>query len=337
MPFIRESESNGNKTLSVNFGVKESDNSTAFVELFGMKSDTIYTMTTDSEKFEVDWDERDEPAIVAKVANYRKFTVDLGDECGGNKDFVAPYDAVKHLEKWLPKFDGRLCVTGQFVIEPYNGKWYNKFKIQNVYAANPKEKNGFYIDIELHYNKSSLDTSDMKNGKKIYLDAYLNQYMYKDKANKYVPIQAVLDISKMDTKDEVHKRNFDYLMMFLKVKNKTMGRLGWKAKLLRGPEEAEFDESMLTDLQRLSIELGRSKIEDYKKTVYGENIDEIRLYDPNIRDYGEGIIDMEITFEEFETDICTNAPKTEKLVESNNDDDTDDDDDANRDLEELFG
>jgi len=40
----------------------------------------------------------------------------------------------------------------------------------------------------------------------------------------------------------------------------------------------EFDESMLTDPQRMSIELGLSKLDDYKpKAVYGDNIDEFRL------------------------------------------------------------
>ena len=52
-PFVKEMEKNGRKMLSLNFGVKESDNNMAFVEAFDGEQSEIMTMNTDNEKIKI--------------------------------------------------------------------------------------------------------------------------------------------------------------------------------------------------------------------------------------------------------------------------------------------
>ena len=51
---------------------------------------------------DVDWDDRFDEDIIEKVANYRKYIVDLGDEHGGRQEFITAYDMIEHLREHLP-------------------------------------------------------------------------------------------------------------------------------------------------------------------------------------------------------------------------------------------
>ena len=46
-PFVKEMEKNGRKMLSMNFGIKESDNNMAFVEAFDGEQETIKSKNAD--------------------------------------------------------------------------------------------------------------------------------------------------------------------------------------------------------------------------------------------------------------------------------------------------
>ena len=84
-PFVKEMEKNGRKMLSLNFGVKESDNNMAFVEAFDGEQSEIMTMNTDNEKIKIKWDDRFDEEVVKTVASDKKTTVDLGEELCGRK------------------------------------------------------------------------------------------------------------------------------------------------------------------------------------------------------------------------------------------------------------
>ncbi len=106
------------------FGIKETDMNMAFVEAFDSQQKVIKTMDVDNEKdgCRLGHDRFDED-IIEKVANYRKYIVDLGDEHGGRQEFITAYDMIEHLREHLPNYDGRVVVTGQFTRD-----WYAKKK-----------------------------------------------------------------------------------------------------------------------------------------------------------------------------------------------------------------
>lgn len=345
-PFCKEISKKDEKTketkkmLSMTFGIKETDMNMAFVEAFDRQQKVIKTMDVDNEKMDVDWDDRFDEDIIEKVANYRKYIVDLGDEHGGRQEFITAYDMIEHLREHLPNYDGRVVVTGQFTRDWYAKKktYFSKFRIQNVFAAPEERKNRLLLTMDLFYNKSSLDDSDFDENKKMTLDCYIEQYINKDEGRKYVPIQVVFSGAKYDLENEKHKKLFDYKMKYIKVKNKNMVHIPWEIVLLRGAEEAEFDESMLTDSQREQVELGIKSVDDFrpKGNIYGDRIDEFRLFEPKLEgDYADGVLECDDTADEFEEKIFVpaadetmeEAKKNSKSAKSKSKKDEDDDDD----------
>lgn len=345
-PFCKEISKKDEKTketkkmLSMTFGIKETDMNMAFVEAFDSQQKVIKTMDVDNEKMNVDWDDRFDEDIIEKVANYRKYIVDLGDEHGGRQEFITAYDMIEHLREHLPNYDGRVVVTGQFTRDWYAKKktYFSKFRIQNVFAAPEERKNRLLLTMDLFYNKSSLDDSDFDENKKMTLDCYIEQYINKDEGRKYVPIQVVFSGAKYDLENEKHKKLFDYKMKYIKVKNKNMVHIPWEIVLLRGAEEAEFDESMLTDSQREQVELGIKSVDDFrpKGNIYGDRIDEFRLFEPKLEgDYADGVLECDDTADEFEEKIFVpaadetmeEAKKNSKSAKSKSKKDEDDDDD----------
>lgn len=352
-PFCKEISKKDEKTketkkmLSMTFGIKETDMNMAFVEAFDSQQKVIKTMDVDNEKMDVDWDDRFDEDIIEKVANYRKYIVDLGDEHGGRQEFITAYDMIEHLREHLPNYDGRVVVTGQFTRDWYAKKktYFSKFRIQNVFAAPEERKNRLLLTMDLFYNKSSLDDSDFDENKKMTLDCYIEQYINKDEGRKYVPIQVVFSGAKYDLENEKHKKLFDYKMKYIKVKNKNMVHIPWEIVLLRGAEEAEFDESMLTDSQREQVELGIKSVEDFrpKGNIYGDRIDEFRLFEPKLEgDYADGVLECDDTADEFEEKIFVpaadetmeEAKKNSKSAKSKSKKDDDDDDEPPFDKDE---
>ena len=363
-PFCKEITKKDEKTketkkmLSMTFGIKETDMNMAFVEAFDSQQKVIKTMDTDNEKLDVDWDDRFDEDIISKVASYRKYIVDLGDDHGGRQEFITAYDMIEHLREYLPDYNGRVVVTGQFTRDWYAKKkmYFSKFRVQNVFAAPEERKNRLLLTMDLFYNKASLDDSDFDESKKMTLDCYIEQYINKDEGRKYVPIQVVFSGAKYDLENEKHKKLFDYKMKYIKVKNKNMVHIPWEIVLLRGAEEAEFDESMLTDSQREQVELGIKTVDDFrpKGNVYVDRIDEFRLFEPKLEgDYADGVLECDDTADEFEEKIYVpaqdetmeeakkNSKSSSKAKKDEDEDDEppfdkDDDDKDGVDEEDLF-
>lgn len=363
-PFCKEITKKDEKTketkkmLSMTFGIKETDMNMAFVEAFDSQQKVIKTMDTDNEKLDVDWDDRFDEDIISKIASYRKYIVDLGDDHGGRQEFITAYDMIEHLREYLPDYNGRVVVTGQFTRDWYAKKkmYFSKFRVQNVFAAPEERKNRLLLTMDLFYNKASLDDSDFDESKKMTLDCYIEQYINKDEGRKYVPIQVVFSGAKYDLENEKHKKLFDYKMKYIKVKNKNMVHIPWEIVLLRGAEEAEFDESMLTDSQREQVELGIKTVDDFrpKGNVYGDRIDEFRLFEPKLEgDYADGVLECDDTADEFEEKIYVpaqdetmeeakkNSKSSSKAKKDEDEDDEppfdkDDDDKDGVDEEDLF-
>jgi hypothetical protein len=318
-PFFKEMTGKNKKAMvSVNFGIKESDNNMAFVEGFDSIQDVIQSMNTENEKIEIKWANRLDEDVLKKIASFKKFTVDLGEDFGGRKEFLTQYDALVFLKDWLPKYEGKVCVIGQFAKEWYKDQYYDKFKFQNIYAVDKEQKNKLLLTFDFYYNKDSIDKSEQKENKKIYLNGFIEQYINKDEKNKFVPQQLIFNYSKFDFENnESHKKLFDYKMNYIDIKNKTMAHMLWDVRLIRGAEEVEFNESMLTPAQKQQVELDIHPLEYFKPrgSIVGEKINEYRLADPKLLgDFANGIIDSEMKMSEFEESIFV-PTKDENLEE----------------------
>ena len=329
MPFVQDKTitytRNGKKiedTLTtMNFGIKESDNNMAFVELTDSVKDIIKTYDTDNQKIEIDWEDRLDPDIIKTVANYRKYVVNLGDDFGGRCEFITRYDLLKYLEDALPTYKGKVLVVGDYSRSYSKGKYYDKFRVQSVYAVDEGRKNRLGLTIDFYYNKDCIDKADFKAEKKIYIDGYIQQYINNDEGNKYMPMQLVFNATKYDMENEKHKALFDYKMEYVDIKNKNMGHLAWEVVLIRGAETVEFTYDMLTEKQKQQVDLGIRELDDFKpkSNILGDKINEFRVFEPIIKDMGkdndfsDGIIDLDMKMAEFEEQIYVPNAKEEKL------------------------
>lgn len=317
-PFFKEftgGKTGRTKIVSLNFGIKSNDNNMAFVESFDSIQDEIKTMNKDNEKINIEWKLRQNEDVVAAVANYKKCVIDLGEECGGRKEFVAAYDAINFLNEHLPTYNGKIAVTGQMVKEWYQGQYYDKFKLQNVYAVDDDKKGRLALTIDAFYNKESIDKADYQSEGKIYVNGYLRQYINKDEGSKFIPQQFVFSAAKYKADDPKHQALLAYKLRYIETKSKTMVHIPWEIVLIRGAEAVDFDESMLTPAQKEQVELGIKNIEDFKPTgnIFGDKINEYRLYDPQLKgDFADGLVECEYSNAEFE-DLIYTPTQDEKL------------------------
>ena len=329
-PFVKEMEKEyyddksktkkTRKMLSLNFGVKESDNNMGFVEAFDGEQTEIMTMSADNEKIAIKWANRFDEDVVETVASYKKTVVDLGEELGGRKEFIALYDAIEYIRENLPKYTGKVTVVGQMVKEFYNGKYYDKFKLQSLYAVPDDRKNRLLLTADIYYNKSCVDKADYKSDKVIGIDGYVQQYINKDEGTKYIPQRFVFNASKYDPENEKHQKLLDYKLKYVDVSNKTMQHMMWEVVMLNGAEEVEFDESQLTKAQKEQIELGIRTLDDFKPkgSIFGERVNEYRLFEPKLTgDFADGLVDTEMKESEFEEMVYAPAvdEKLDDVVE----------------------
>lgn len=314
------SNEKGVKMASINFGIN-ANNSTVYVEMFGIASDEIRTKNTDREDIIVPWSKRNDPNIVEGVATFRKYFIRFDSlEC--DEEYITSYDMILKLKEILEApYVGNICVTGTCERHPYknkNGeiKLITRYNIQNVYEENSDRDCTLTLREEIFFNSDSIDESIFKDTKKVLVNGYFNQFFGKQNdayiadvnRNYYVPEQYVVNFAGIDFENPQQKKLYDYIMSVLKSakSNKKMYSLNWQCSIVAGAEEVPFDESQLTEQQKLQIELGLSTIESFKPrgSIYGPRVNEIRLVKPILNgEYANGVIELPVKLEEFEADI----------------------------------
>lgn len=329
---------------SINLSVIQEKNNRGYVELFGMKQSTIKTRDVDNKEVEVDWDDRFDESVLKKIPNYKKTTIKIGDD---RKEFLSSFDAIDYVVENIDELKDKLVsVTGVAQKNVYKGKISDRYQISSIRVLDDDDViKRLNINLDLFYDKSSFDTADWAKERKLYINGWVDDYIPDIKENRYVPQQIIFDCSKVDFENEKHRKLVEYRLKVLgceldddnkivvRLKSKNMFKLGLACTYINGSEEKEFNESMLTELQREAIELGINTLEDFKPagSVYGERIAIYKLRDFNMRaegEYADGRVDTEITKSEFEEKIYEiSASITEDEVLNSDDSENEDDDD----------
>lgn len=357
MYFLKTGRTKGKTPMpyqSLLLSVASEKNMRASVELFGMKQDLIKTMDTDNNKIDIDWDNRFDDDVIKEVANYKKTIIKIGDE---RKEFVSPYDAVDYVAEHIDELNGKkVVVTGQRSKNLYQNKLSDRFQISSIRTIDDDDDqpNRLTVNIDFFFDKDSFDLADWKNEHKLYINGYTSEYISDTKETKYVPQQIVFDCGKIDWKNEKHRSLVAFKLKVLgcelgdedkvsvKLKGKNVFKIGIKATYVNGSEKAEFDESMLTDMQKEAIELGLNTLDDFRPSgsIYGQRVVLYKLRDFNMRKdsaYENGMVDTEISISEFEEDVWF-APEEESVDDIEKDaEDVVSDAQSDEDDDDLFG
>lgn len=315
-PFYNSFTKNNRKMRSMNFGIKSDSHNIGFVEIFGCEQNVIKARNEKNEPVEVAWSDRLDASVVSSISGMSKYVVDLGEEFD-REEFLSQFDMIEYLKENLKSVGDRvLHVNGRITKSFYNGKVYDRYEVQNIFVAGEKAKQRLNVVLDLAYNRDSVDKSDWKDKKKIYLDAYTPSYIDKDNGVKYVSQRVCFNASKINEENPKQKSILDFRLKFLDIANKKMARLAWEGYLVNGSEELPFDESQLTDVQKEAVALGLKTVEDYRPRgqILGERVQEYRLVSPRLLgDYNDGIVDMDISLSEFEDEMVYVPPTEEKL------------------------
>ena len=93
--------------------------------------------------------------------------------------------------------------------------------------------------------------------------------------------------------------------------------MNWQIAVVNGAEEVEFSEDTLSEQQKEQIELGISKLEDFRKgPIFGQRVNELRLVKPILTGEFETCrtaAESEYTAREFEDEIW--APAADESVD----------------------
>lgn len=309
-PLVKRETLKTKEKISINFGIKAGTNM-GYVRLEGFKNDTIKTMDVDKKSIEVDWADRFDEDVVKNVSSIKKFTVNLGER----KEFISEWDMIEYLESALAGYEDDIVVTGTFTFRPGTGKYsdqiYREFQIQNVYMPSEKDVPHLTMNLDLYYDKDSMDKSSLKDDGKIFMHCYTPMYSKADAARKMFPIDTVFNTAVFDMSKPKHKAIYDYKMRYLETKSRNPVHMNWQIAVVNGAEEVEFNEDSLSEQQKEQIELGISKLEDFRRgPIFGQRVNELRLVKPILTGEFEECktaADSGYTAREFEDEIWTPA------------------------------
>lgn len=305
--FLTESTTQyGAKAVRINFGVKVGTNM-EFCGLYGSIRDTIHTYNADNQAMDVDWSDRKDPEVIAKVARYRKFRTNIGTENGEIKEFITEYDFIQYLADELRDYKPDIRVTGNMSIRYDNkGILRRNFNIDGVWMRRDGDKTMLSIMVPFTYWKDCVDKSDLKENGKIYVNGYVAQYINKDVDTKFLPLTIVFNTAVFNMDNPKQKGQYEYRNELIDTKSKTPQTLMWDVRIVNGAQEVEFDESQLSKFQKMQIELGEKTLEDFRPRgqIFGDRISELRFYEPDFNgDYKDGPIDTGYKVSEFEDQI----------------------------------
>ena len=291
-----------------------SGTNTEFVECVGFGGRDIKFRNDQKEDVTIPWADRNSKEALAQLPRARKFYADLGEEHGGPKEFPSSYDFAAYLGAELANFDARVRVSGYMTRRFYNGVSTNQFSVSSIRLAKENEADKMVISNDIYFTQDALDENDFSTAKMIHVSGYIMQYIDKDHGNMYVPMSFNLSAQGLDLKDTLIKKCFVAKRDSFKVPAGKVYHMAWISDVLNGVEEAQFDESMLTDFQKAMIEMGENTIDDFRPvgSVYGDRITDVRLAKMNATgQFANGVVDSEMTEDEFMAKIYTGPAQTQ--------------------------
>lgn len=209
-------------------------------------------------------------------------------------------DVIKYLNEMLPSLKGKkVRVTGQVKSNYYNGT--NRLQyVPNFIELVPEDtEEQLKVTLDFFFDKEGID--DDAKSKKMYVNGYIGEKIKKD--DKLIPLQVVVDYTKINEEDEQHKMMLDFMKGIFKVKDKKqVHKIRLIISAVNGAEVVEFSEEQLTEKQKMAISLGLNKLEDFKPrgNTYGERVQELRVINADFKNYVDGAIEV------FETETLSN-------------------------------
>jgi hypothetical protein len=327
-PFTVKTSEKGWTTTQLLFNVIAGDNR-HFLDIKGLHKEDgtglVYTQgkggtnkdtgeKEKGEKLQIPWNDRNKQSKIEKVAEYKKFVIDLEEpkrryqlekalekqedgsltdeelkELGAEDIKMALEESKKKRKDFIHETDFATMIHKIIVSDKYTGRM---FKIKgNIEYSEYKGK--FYkhlIPTRIYLAEKDATPESIGNvilffkkgaveeaTNKNIITGYLRNYDKQRKETISIPLSFVIDISK-DEDDKKRTILHKLLIEQFTVKDKSWKELGVKITMLNGSQKLEITDDMLTDFQREMIAAECMTLDDVRLEmggdIYGKPIEE---------------------------------------------------------------
>lgn len=248
-------------------------------------------------------------------------------------EFLHELDVINFFEKHKEKLNGKkFKVKGEVKVSQWNGKFYTSYVPSQFEVVNEEEPNKLALDLDLYFDKDVIDKTLFKSEKVMTFNTYILAYDSSHRKDVFMPLPTVLNASSYDPEDTKHNAHINIVEKFFTVKGKKVFQLPYSAKVISGSEVKDFSELDLNEDQKVLIDIGMATLDDFKPKglTFGDNLNEIRLLLPKIKDLGQGanfttgaietdfeVSELEYTAVERQTTVSDVKNTTEEKKESN--------------------
>ncbi|GCD11707.1 hypothetical protein [Clostridium tagluense] len=240
-------------------------------------------------------------------------------------EFCHIKDAITFLNQALPLFKGyKIRATGNIKSNYYDGKNNLQYVPNYIEIVPVSYENQLKAYLDIFYEKDSID--DDKKMKKFIVNGYVGDRV--KRADKLYPLTVVIDYTNVDEEIPEHVMLLDFMKDTFKITDKKqMHKMGVEINIINGSEKLEFDESKLTDQQKLAITFGKNKLSDFapKGNIYGDRITELRVSNGDLKNYPNGSVEVFKAIDITDYLVADDSDKkadTTKKADAVKDDDT---------------
>lgn len=283
----------------------------------------------DGNEFDVSWTDTNKQNTLDKIADYSKIIVNLETDQDIKKEYYSlifkirnhenkkeksqdDLDKIKEYTEQLKEFSNnvhkfahmkdviefinsnqevikkyKVKVTGNTKSNYYNDKNNLQYIPNNIELVANDVDSELTVSLDIFFSKDEI--IDNEEEKVVYINGYIGEKI--KKADKLIPIQLRFDYSKADLTNESQLQLVEFVKKFFNVEGESsLYKLPVICSVVNGAEIVEFDESTLTDDQKMAIMLGMNKIEDFKPkgSIFGNRINYIKVIRPDLKVSPEG-------------------------------------------------
>ena len=308
------------------------DESSEFIDVTGGKfkddsKNTVYTQFVkegstnkrETENAQVKWSDRFDPAIVEKVPEFKRYTVDLSSDKirealikeGKNAEaselaskkysYISVYDFTKKIEELITSGsfgDENYVITGtvEYTYSVTKQAYYKSFVATNIYKAAADEAVGHGGKLDFYYNKDEVIGEVNDNGD-VPLIGHIQFYDRMSKKYYFAPTTLTIK------NDNANKDGLVKMFQKMGDTEAEVLAIGLNIKFFSGSPKVDIKEEDLSEEQKELLEFGlKTKeeiIADMGGQAYGERANLIYV-EKLSRGYANGPQKTDVTLEQLE-------------------------------------
>lgn len=233
-----------------------------------------------------------------KLEDYKKEYIEKSDNL---HEFISEYDFILFVKESAELLkQHKVRVTGNLEMSLWKEKYYVSYIPKHIEFAEDNVENKLQALVDVYFDKNAIDDTLLKTDNKLIVNGYLISYDNSAKADRFYPKKFI--INGVNFEDEEQVQMFELVKSFVTTDKNTVHHMLWNVNVYKGAEVKEFTYENLTPTQKQFVDMGLATIDDYrpKGGFLGGNIEEFKLFMPELKDdYKDGILDSEMTEEEF--------------------------------------